>query len=106
MVVQRAVRSFLKIRRSFDVLPLSYRLIVLDTALLIKKSLNILQQNGALSSWISQVWTNKSKQLSLLRYGTPRRPHLLVFLRHQTISTSSSTICNFPTNTMPWISSA
>jgi 5'-AMP-activated protein kinase regulatory gamma subunit len=28
------------------VLPISYRLIVLDTALLVKKSLNILNQNG------------------------------------------------------------
>jgi len=29
------------------VLPISYRLIVFDTALLVKKSLNILNQNGA-----------------------------------------------------------
>jgi hypothetical protein len=28
------------------VLPISYRLIVFDTALLVKKSLNILNQNG------------------------------------------------------------
>lgn len=33
-------------RTSYDVLPLSFRLIVLDTALLVKKSLNILIQNG------------------------------------------------------------
>jgi len=42
----RAIRAFLKVRRSYDVLPLSYRLIVFDTALLVKKSLNILIQNG------------------------------------------------------------
>jgi hypothetical protein len=36
----------LKARTSYDVLPISYRLIVLDTALLVKKSLNILNQNG------------------------------------------------------------
>ncbi|PSK42920.1 hypothetical protein B9Z65_6874 [Elsinoe australis] len=53
----RAVRSFLKIRRSFDVLPLSYRLIVLDTALLIKKSLNILQQNAIVSA---PLWDSKT----------------------------------------------
>jgi 5'-AMP-activated protein kinase regulatory gamma subunit len=42
----RAIREFLKVRTSYDVLPLSFRLIVLDTDLLIKKSLNILIQNG------------------------------------------------------------
>ncbi|PNY29305.1 Nuclear protein SNF4 [Tolypocladium capitatum] len=42
----KAIRHFLKVRTSYDVLPLSFRLIVLDTDLLIKKSLNILTQNG------------------------------------------------------------
>jgi 5'-AMP-activated protein kinase regulatory gamma subunit len=42
----RTIRAFLKARTSYDVLPISYRLIVLDTALLVKKSLNILNQNG------------------------------------------------------------
>lgn len=45
-VLQRAIRAFLKVRTSYDVLPLSYRLIVFDTALLVKKSLNILIQCG------------------------------------------------------------
>lgn len=36
----------MKVRTSYDVLPLSFRLIVFDTALLVKKSLNILIQNG------------------------------------------------------------
>jgi hypothetical protein len=43
---QRAIRAFLKVRTSYDVLPLSFRLIVFDTALLVKKSLNILIQQG------------------------------------------------------------
>jgi hypothetical protein len=42
----RAIRAFLRVRTSYDVLPLSFRLIVFDTALLVKKSLNILIQNG------------------------------------------------------------
>ncbi|KAJ9139404.1 Nuclear protein SNF4 [Pleurostoma richardsiae] len=46
----RAIREFLKIRNSYDVLPLSYRLIVLDNDLLIKKSLNILIQNSIVSA--------------------------------------------------------
>jgi hypothetical protein len=45
-VGQRRIRAFLKVRTSYDVLPLSFRLIVFDTALLVKKSLNILIQNG------------------------------------------------------------
>lgn len=45
-LTQRTIRTFLKARTSYDVLPISYRLIVLDTALLVKKSLNILNQNG------------------------------------------------------------
>lgn len=33
-------------RNSYDVLPMSFRLIMLDTRLLVKSSLNILNQNG------------------------------------------------------------
>jgi hypothetical protein len=46
---QRGIREFLKVRTSYDVLPLSFRLVVLDNDLLIKKSLNILIQNGAVT---------------------------------------------------------
>ncbi|CAM1507829.1 Fc.00g046770.m01.CDS01 [Cosmosporella sp. VM-42] len=46
----KAIRDFLKVRTSYDVLPLSFRLIVLDTDLLIKKSLNILSQNSIVSA--------------------------------------------------------
>ncbi|KAJ2971498.1 hypothetical protein NQ176_g7656 [Zarea fungicola] len=52
-----AIRDFLKVRTSYDVLPLSFRLIILDTDLLIKKSLNILLQNSIVSAplWDSQT---------------------------------------------------
>ncbi|KAH8171015.1 CBS domain-containing protein [Sarocladium implicatum] len=52
----KAIRDFLKVRTSYDVLPLSFRLIVLDTNLLIKKSLNIMIQNSIVSAplWDSQ----------------------------------------------------
>jgi 5'-AMP-activated protein kinase, regulatory gamma subunit len=46
---QRAIREFLKVRTTYDVMPLSFRLIVLDNHLLIKKSLNIMVQNGMCS---------------------------------------------------------
>lgn len=54
-----AIRSFLKIRTSYDVLPLSFRLIILNTDLLVKKSLNILLQNGIVSAplWDSHTST-------------------------------------------------
>ncbi|MCJ1275104.1 AMP-activated serine/threonine-protein kinase regulatory subunit [Puttea exsequens] len=41
------IREFLKVRTSYDVLPLSFRLIIFDTALLVKKSLTILINNGS-----------------------------------------------------------
>lgn len=46
---QRGIREFLKVRTSYDVLPLSFRLVVLDNDLLIRKSLNILIQNSTVS---------------------------------------------------------
>lgn len=49
-ISQRAIRAFLKVRTSYDVLPMSFRLIVLDTSLLVKKSLLTLIQNGIVSA--------------------------------------------------------
>ncbi|KAI6780075.1 Nuclear protein-like protein [Emericellopsis cladophorae] len=50
------IREFLKVRCGYDVFPLSFRLIVLDHDLLIKKSLNIMIQNSIVSAplWDSQ----------------------------------------------------
>ncbi|KXL46910.1 hypothetical protein M433DRAFT_153217, partial [Acidomyces richmondensis BFW] len=53
----RAIRAFLKVRTSYDVLPLSYRLIIFDTSLLVKKSLNILTQSGIVSA---PLWDSKT----------------------------------------------
>ncbi|KAI1776418.1 CBS-domain-containing protein [Hypoxylon cercidicola] len=52
----KGMRNFLRVRTSYDVLPLSFRLIVLDNDLLIRKSLDILIQNGIVSAplWDSQ----------------------------------------------------
>ena len=43
---KRLVCNFLKQHSSYDVLPVSYRVIVLDTSLLVKKALAALMQNG------------------------------------------------------------
>ncbi|KAL1990789.1 hypothetical protein VTN49DRAFT_5792 [Thermomyces lanuginosus] len=55
----RAIRNFLKVRTSYDVLPLSFRLIIFDTSLSVKESLNILIQNGIVSAplWDSSTST-------------------------------------------------
>lgn len=60
----RAIREFLQSKTSYDVLPVSFRLIVLDTSLLVKNSLNILLENNVISAplWNSQ----KSKFEGLL----------------------------------------
>lgn len=63
-LMQRAIRAFLKVRRSYDVLPLSFRLIILDTALLVKKSLNILIQNG----WSGRITSLMLKSLKYYRH--------------------------------------
>ncbi|PYI14060.1 nuclear protein SNF4 [Aspergillus violaceofuscus CBS 115571] len=53
----RAIRNFLKVRTSYDVLPLSFRLIIFDTSLSVKESLNILIQNGIVSA---PLWDSKA----------------------------------------------
>ncbi|KAH8801689.1 Snf1 protein kinase-like protein complex subunit Snf4 [Xylogone sp. PMI_703] len=55
----KSIRDFLKVRTSYDVLPLSFRLIILSTELLVSKSLTILLQNGIVSAplWDSQTST-------------------------------------------------
>jgi len=63
----RGVREFLKVRTSYDVLPLSFRLVILDNDLLIKKSLNILIQNGIVSA---PLWDSKNSTFAGLLTST------------------------------------
>jgi 5'-AMP-activated protein kinase regulatory gamma subunit len=56
-----AIRDFLKVRTSYDVLPLSFRLIVLDNELLIKKAINILTQNSIVSA---PLWNSKTSRFA------------------------------------------
>lgn len=63
-------------------LPISYRLIILDTALRVQKSLNILTQNGPSkraykpSREEKRPGTDSVQASSPPRCGTPRRPPL------------------------------
>jgi len=56
----QSIRAFLKGRSSYDVFPVSFRLIVLDTKLEVKKALNALLLNGARSDIACkiQLWPN------------------------------------------------
>lgn len=57
----KAIRLFLQSKTSYDVLPVSYRLVVLDTSLLVKKSLDILLQNNIVSA---PLWNNKTSRFA------------------------------------------
>ncbi|KAI9898746.1 hypothetical protein N3K66_007106 [Trichothecium roseum] len=57
----KSIREFLKVRTSYDVTPMSFRLIVLDTDLLIKKSLNILIQNSIVSA---PLWNSHTSRFA------------------------------------------
>ncbi|RLV96667.1 Nuclear protein SNF4 [Spathaspora sp. JA1] len=57
----KAIRLFLQSKTSYDVLPVSYRLIVLDTSLLVKKSLTILLQNNIVSA---PLWNNQTSRFA------------------------------------------
>jgi hypothetical protein len=85
---QRAIRAFLKVRTTYDVLPLSYRLIVLDTALLVRKSLNILIQCGksSMRAETSRTTTDMYQESYPLLCGTPRLPPMPASSPHPTTS--------------------
>lgn len=93
------MRDFLKKRTSYDVLPLSFRLIILNTDLLVKKSLNILIQNGPsplvplTESIVSATLVLTPLQASSQPLcGIRIPPHLLGSLQPRTTSMSSNTI--------------
>ncbi|KAH7200609.1 hypothetical protein BKA60DRAFT_191103 [Fusarium oxysporum] len=56
-----AIRDFLIVRTSYDALPFSFRLIVLDTDLLIKKVINILTENSIVSA---PLWNSKTSRFA------------------------------------------
>ncbi|KAJ5909128.1 hypothetical protein N7495_001810 [Penicillium taxi] len=59
-----AIRNFLKVRNSYDVLPLSFRLIIFDTSLSVKESLNILIQNGYTGIVSAPLWDSKASKFA------------------------------------------
>ncbi|PKY49921.1 CBS-domain-containing protein [Rhizophagus irregularis] len=58
---KRLVCNFLKQHSSYDVLPVSYRVIVLDTSLLVKKALAALMQNGVVSA---PLWDSTNQKFA------------------------------------------
>ncbi|ODV61747.1 AMP-activated serine/threonine-protein kinase regulatory subunit SNF4 [Ascoidea rubescens DSM 1968] len=57
----QAIRLSLKSKSSYDVLPVSFRLIVLDTSLSVKRALNILLQNSIVSA---PLWNSKTSRFA------------------------------------------
>ena len=55
-----SIRKFLRERSSYDVLPVSFRLVVLDTKLVVKPALDIMWQTGIVSAplWQSSAATD------------------------------------------------
>lgn len=53
----KAIRLFLQLKTLYDVLPVLYRLVVLDTLLLVKKLLTILLQNNIV---LAPLWNSKT----------------------------------------------
>ncbi|KAG7697875.1 hypothetical protein KL930_000070 [Ogataea haglerorum] len=66
-VALNAIRTFLQSKNSFDVLPVSYRLIVFETSLLVKRALNILLQNSIVSA---PLWNSKTSKFAGLLTST------------------------------------
>ncbi|KAN0061016.1 AMP-activated serine/threonine-protein kinase regulatory subunit [Thecaphora frezii] len=56
----RSIRHFLKGRSSYDVLPVSFRLVVLDTKLVVKPALDVMWQAGVVSA---PLWQSTPPEL-------------------------------------------
>lgn len=77
-----SIRTFLKGRSSYDVFPVSFRLIVLDTKLMVKKALGVMLQNGTsraareegregeVVGWVERRWREMKTDLgSIYAFG-------------------------------------
>jgi len=90
--VQDMIRETIKTRTIYDALPVSFRLILLDTNLLVKKALHCLIQNSKPtlhSPKVQSVFLVITYQTSSqLRFGTLKNPLLQVSSPPRTLSTS------------------
>ncbi|ODQ68606.1 nuclear protein SNF4 [Nadsonia fulvescens var. elongata DSM 6958] len=76
----KAIREFLKSKTSYDVLPVSFRLIVLDISLLVKKSLTILLQNNIVSA---PLWNSKTSKFAGLLTASDYINVIQYYFQHQ-----------------------
>lgn len=86
-----AIRSFLKGHTSYDAFPVSFRLIVLDTKLNVKKALQCLLLNGMYSSWILLLASSPTQVSFPPPSGTASNQSLPECLPSSISSISSST---------------
>ncbi|KAG6879714.1 hypothetical protein C0992_012562 [Termitomyces sp. T32_za158] len=96
-----AIRIFLKAHTAYDAFPVSFRLIVLDTKLNVKKALQCLLLNGLLSRFTPVSASSCAVQASYLPlYGTAKSPVLPACLLFW-ISYISSNIITTPQTMIP-----
>jgi hypothetical protein len=87
-----AIRSFLKCHTVYDAFPVSFRLIVLDTKLNVKKALQCLLLNGMFFSLlIYHLIVSRSKVSYQHPYGTVKSQSLPACSRYWTSYISSNT---------------
>ena len=93
-----SIRAFLRSRTSYDAFPVSFRLIVLDSQLEVKKALQCLLLNGTHLLTSPTLQANLSQVSSPPPFGTARNPSLLECSQFLTLSISSNiTIIHHPT---------
>lgn len=74
------IRAFLRSQSSYDVFPVSFRLIVLDHHLVVKKALNAMLQNGVVSA---PLWDSEKSQFAGM-FTVSDIIHLIQYYYHTT----------------------
>lgn len=74
------IRTFLRSQSSYDVFPVSFRLIVLDHHLVVKKALNTMLQNGVVSA---PLWDSEKSQFAGM-FTVSDLIHLIQYYYHTT----------------------
>ncbi|KAI8347670.1 hypothetical protein BD560DRAFT_410991 [Blakeslea trispora] len=103
------MNEFLKLHTCYDVLPISFKLVVFDTQLTVKKALGILVQNGIVSA---PLWSSETQEfagmltvsdfISLIQYyyTNPKLQQEIDHLRIHQLTKQDTMISAHPTTTL------
>ncbi|KAG0376395.1 AMP-activated serine/threonine-protein kinase regulatory subunit [Mortierella sp. AD032] len=83
---QAMMETFLKQHSAYDVLPVSYRQIVMDTTLLVKKSLSVLMQYGIVSA---PLWDSTKRKFAGMLTATDFINLIQFYYSHSSYSAAS-----------------